>query len=214
MNPSTPTANRKLLHTRQITCKGYVREDGLWDVEGYLADVRSVDCLSKRREILVRAGDTLHGMRLRITLDDGMRIVDAHAVTEASPHGECRSISAAYAALKGLIIGPGFLSAVRERFRGIRGCTHLTELIGPVATTAIQTVISAREQRAGLESASGTDADAATKALVDSCHAWRRGGEAFFAHVPSAVMAEKSAASERIAVAEQAQAAVSLTLHE
>lgn len=174
--------NRKLIHTRQVTCKGYVREDGLWEVEGHLADVRSVDCLSKRREVLVRAGDTLHGMRLRITVDEAMCIVDAQAITEHSPHGECRAIGGAYAALKGLTIGPGFLSAVRERFRGARGCTHLTELIGPVATTAIQTVISAREQLVGLEQPSGKDAGGQEMALIGSCHAWRRGGEAFLAH--------------------------------
>lgn len=185
MTESCFTSKRKLIHTRQVTCKGYLREDGLFDVEGHLADVRDVDCLSKRREILVRAGDTLHGMRLRITVDTAMRIVDAGAVTEHSPHVECRSISAAYKALKGLVIGPGFLAAVKERFRGIKGCTHLTELVGPVATTAIQTAISAREQLAGLE---GTGAAAAGPKLelVDSCHAWRRGGEAFLAHVPMA----------------------------
>lgn len=172
---------RKLIHTRQVTCKGYVRDDGLFEVEGHLADVRGVDCLSRRREVLVRAGDTLHGMRLRITVDQAMRIVDAGAVTEHSPHGECRSVGAGYAALKGLIIGPGFLAAVKERFRGVKGCTHLTELIGPVATTAIQTAISAREQLAGLDADPDT-ANGPQMQLVNSCHAWRRGGEAFLAH--------------------------------
>lgn len=172
---------RKLIHTRQVTCKGYARDDGLFEVEGHLADVRGVDCLSRRREVLVRAGDTLHGMRLRITVDQSMRIVEAGAVTEHSPHGECRAVGDAYAGLKGLIIGPGFLAAAKERFRGIRGCTHLTELIGPVATTAIQTAISVREQLAGLELAPD-EAKGSHLSLVDSCHAWRRGGEAFLAH--------------------------------
>lgn len=176
-----PVKNR-LLHTRQVTCKGYEREDGLWEVEGYLADVRSVDCLSKRRVVLVPAGNALHGMRLRIVVDNAMRIVDAFAQTEHSPHGECRAIGAAYAQLKGMTIGPGFMAAVKERFRGIKGCTHLTELIGPVATTAIQTRISAREQLAGLDAPTGEASEAYEAKLVDSCHAWRRGGEAFAAH--------------------------------
>lgn len=173
---------RTLLHMRQVICNGYAREDGLWDVEGQLDDIRSVDCLSKRREVLVRAGDTLHGMRLRITVDQTMRIVDAQALTEHSPHGECRTVAVAYAALKDLTIGPGFLTTVKERFRGIKGCTHLTELIGPVATTAIQTVFAAREQLAGRTLATGDETKGQQMRLVGSCHAWRRGGEAFNAH--------------------------------
>lgn len=179
---SDSPVKRKLLHTRHVICNGYAREDGLWDVEGHLADVRTVDCLSKRRKILVRAGETLHGMRLRITVNEMMNIVDAQALTEHSPHGECRTVGAAYAALKGLTIGPGFLSAVKERFRGIKGCTHLTELVGPVATTAIQTVISAREQLTGAALVPGEESKGQGASLVDSCHAWRRSGEAFNAH--------------------------------
>lgn len=182
MTGSELPKSRKLLHTRQVTCRGYVREDGLWEVEGHLADVRSVDCLSKRGEILVSAGNTLHGMRLRITVDASMCIVDAQAVTEHSPHGECRAVGAAYAALKGLIIGPGFLAAAKQRVRGVKGCTHLTELIGPVATTAVQAVISTREQQVGLNGTTGPEPEVAELQLIDSCHAWRRGGEAFTAH--------------------------------
>jgi hypothetical protein len=173
---------RTLLHTRQVSCNGYARADGLWEVEGYLADVRSVDCRNKRGQVLVSAGDTLHGMRLRITVDQTLTIVDAHALTEHSPHGECRMVAAAYAGLTGLTIGPGFLAAAKTRFRGIDGCTHLTELIGPVVTTAIQTVISAKEQQAGSETDHADGQYWPQIRLVDSCHAWRRGGEAFNAH--------------------------------
>lgn len=173
---------RTLLHTRQVICTGYAREDGFWDVEGHLADVRSIDCLSKRREVLVSAGQTLHGMRLRITVDEAMTIVEAQAVTEHSPHAECRTVGVGYAALKGLTIGPGFLATVRERFRGVSGCTHLTELIGPVATTAIQTILSAQGQLAATTPLPRKEPKGQGMRLVDSCHAWRRGGEAFNAH--------------------------------
>lgn len=184
--PTEAQEDRKLLHTRRVTCRGYARADGLWDVEGELDDVRTVDCLSLRGQVLVAAGDTLHGMRLRITLDGAMRIVAARALTESSPHGDCRAASAGYAALVGLTIGPGFLSAARARFRGINGCTHLSELIGPVATTAVQTVFAGREQalRGGAGAAAPRKEGAA--ALVDSCHSWRRGGAAFLAHYPGA----------------------------
>lgn len=170
---------RKLIHTRQVTCKGYQRDDGLFEVEGNLEDVRDVNCYDRQRQVLVQAGRTLHGMRLRIVLDEALRIVEASARTEYSPHGECRHAGQSYAALKGLTIGPGFMATVKERFRGVKGCTHLTELVGAVATTAVQTAISAREQMAGLPEANSAGNSIG---LVDSCHAWRRGGEAFHAH--------------------------------
>lgn len=177
--PTDLQVKRTLLHTRQVICQGYMRDDGLWDIEGSLADVRGVDCLNLKHEVLVPKGQTLHGMRLRITVDDAMTIVEAQAITEHSPHGECRSASAGYAALKGLTIGPGFLAKAKERFRGINGCTHLSELIGPVATTAYQTIFAAREQ---VRAVPGTVKKGPALRLVDSCHAWRRGGEAFNAH--------------------------------
>ncbi|MBT8434953.1 MAG: DUF2889 domain-containing protein, partial [Gammaproteobacteria bacterium] len=32
--PLTKPVKRKLAHTRVVTCQGYRREDGLWDIEG------------------------------------------------------------------------------------------------------------------------------------------------------------------------------------
>lgn len=182
---------RTLLHTRQVVCHGYLRDDGLLEVEGHLADVRTVDCLSKRGDILVSAGTTLHGMRLRLTVDQALTIVAAQAVTEHSPHQECQMVGPAYAALTGLTIGPGFLASVKARVSGIRGCTHLTELVGPVATTAIQTLISASEQLQKDKTEAGNGLQGKPIRLVDSCHAWRRGGEAFHAHQMTAAEQEE-----------------------
>jgi hypothetical protein len=40
MDLSPPVA-RKLLHVRSVECRGYLREDGLWDIEGSLKDVKT-----------------------------------------------------------------------------------------------------------------------------------------------------------------------------
>ena len=32
---------RKLSHNRVIDCRGYERDDGLWDIEGHLTDVKT-----------------------------------------------------------------------------------------------------------------------------------------------------------------------------
>ena len=39
--PLPKAAARKLMHTRTIDCRGYEREDGLWDIEGRLSDIKS-----------------------------------------------------------------------------------------------------------------------------------------------------------------------------
>lgn len=171
---------RKLMHTREVVCRGYLRSDGLWDVEGALRDVRACDVLTREREVLVKAGETLHGMRLRMTVDASFRIVDAQAHTEHGPHSECGAVDAGYSSLRGMVIGPGFMATVKQQFGGTRGCTHLTELIGAVVTTAIQTILSTREQQGS--SLQQGRAGGGSVRLVDSCYAWRRGGEAFNAH--------------------------------
>lgn len=46
MNP-TATADvfdaggRRLIHQRHVECRGYLRPDGLWDIEGRLEDVKT-----------------------------------------------------------------------------------------------------------------------------------------------------------------------------
>ena len=43
MKQLSPAAPRTLLHTRQVQCTGWEREDGLFDIEGRLSDVRAHD---------------------------------------------------------------------------------------------------------------------------------------------------------------------------
>ena len=38
--PLTQTVRRKAMHTRVVTCHGYLREDGLWDIEGHMVDTK------------------------------------------------------------------------------------------------------------------------------------------------------------------------------
>ena len=51
-----------------------------------------------------------------------------------------------FSLLKGLTIGPGWRKAVKNKVGGIHGCTHLVELLGPIATTAYQTIFSEKAQ--------------------------------------------------------------------
>ena len=39
--PLSPPVGRQHLHTRRVTCQGFFREDGLWDIEGHITDEKS-----------------------------------------------------------------------------------------------------------------------------------------------------------------------------
>ena len=41
--PLSPPVGRQLLHTRRVTCQGFFREDGLWDIEGRITDEKSYE---------------------------------------------------------------------------------------------------------------------------------------------------------------------------
>lgn len=167
-------STRKAIHTRRIACTGYERDDGLWDIECELTDVRGLP-LQLQKGILA-PGEPLHAMRLVMTVDDAMVIKSFETRTEAAPTVVCPEINRAYDALAGLVIGPGFLAQVRKLFAGVKGCTHLTEMIGPMATTAVQTQWAVRNHR---DAQNGTDEAWQAKRpwILDSCHAYRQNGE-------------------------------------
>ena len=84
-------------------------------------------------------------MWLRLTIDDRLVIHAVEAATDASPYSICPAVAPHFQSLKGLRIDPGFQKQVRDLLGGTAGCTHLVELLGPVATTAFQTVFPYRE---------------------------------------------------------------------
>ncbi len=141
--PLPAAVARERIHLRRITIEGYKRDDGLWDVEGCLIDTKDFDL--QLSADLRKSGEAIHEMRLRITVDDTLTIKDVSASTDAMPYrGYCDSITPEYKKLIGLAIRPGFTGQVRDLFGGTKGCTHLTELIGCVATGAIQTMAGQR----------------------------------------------------------------------
>ena len=142
--PATPH-NRKLLHTRVVECRGFERDDGLYDVEGSITDVKSYPVKRGMGDgTVAQPGDPIHKMFIRLTVDESLVVRDVVAVTDAAPFPMCPEAIAPMAGLKGLKIGAGWTKAVRELLAGAKGCTHLMELLGPVATTAFQTLVRVR----------------------------------------------------------------------
>jgi hypothetical protein len=134
-----PTSERAPVHERAITIRGYRRNDGLWDIEGHLRDVRDQHFVYPGGEC--PAGEPIHSMWLRLTVDATASIVDAVAATDASPFpGVCGQIAPDYAQLIGLRVGPGFSRQTARLFNGIHGCTHMSELLRTMGTSVLQTV--------------------------------------------------------------------------
>ncbi len=161
-----PKAPRQSLHHRDITIRGYKRDDGLFDIEGQLHDTKDYDfkVASGKRT----AGESLHSMWLRITIDGTLTIVDADASSDAMPYeGYCDRITPDYKKLIGLAIRPGFTNQVRNLLGGTEGCTHITELVGSLATTAFQTIAGQGLQKADSK-----------PFQLDRCHALRTDGPA------------------------------------
>ena len=141
--PLSDPAPRKHLHTRNVECRGHLRDDGLWDIEGHMVDTKTY-AFPNRHRGQVDAGEPVHEMWLRLTIDDAMHIHEVEAVTDHGPFGLCPAIADSFKRLEGLTIGPGFRHAVRAKVGGVRGCTHLVELLDPIATTAFQTMTARR----------------------------------------------------------------------
>jgi len=124
--PLSPPVGRQLLHTRRVTCQGFFREDGLWDIEGRITDEKTYEQVNEWRGPL-EPGEFVHDMSIRLTLDHRFTIVDVEAVTDKSPYQICGEVTPDFKKLIGLRIGSGFHREVRARLGGVHGCTHIVD---------------------------------------------------------------------------------------
>lgn len=164
--PLSKPAPRQTIHTRDIRCVGYKRADGLWDIEGRLTDTKSYTFENTDRDG-VSAGEPVHDMLIRLTLDDGFTIHAAEASTESGPYSVCGEVTEAFSRLVGQKVGPGWRKTVTAIMGGTLGCTHLRDLLmGPLAVTAFQTIYPARPNK--------NDRKPGEKPLLlETCHAFR-----------------------------------------
>ena len=139
-----PNIAREPLHTRTIRVNAFGREDGQWDLEAELIDIKSYD-FPRSSGAVHKAGDPIHHMHLRVTIDDSFTITEAVAAYDAAPYdANCMAIAPDYSALVGLNLLKNFRNAVKERFGRIAGCTHLTELSYVLPTVAVQSMAKRR----------------------------------------------------------------------
>jgi len=158
---SEPSAPRQRLHSRRIAYEGFQRTDGLFDIEGRITDVKDHDValLSGVRA----AGDAIHDMWVRVTIDRDCTIHDIEAQIDEMPYrGHCDRITPQYRALIGANLLNGFRKRLHEAMGHVRGCTHLTEMLGSLPTAAVQTFAGLKRRE---------DEGTGKPFQLDRCHA-------------------------------------------
>lgn len=158
---SEPNCGRARVHTRRIEVQGFLRDDGLFDLDARITDLKEADY--QIASGVRRAGDPVHDLLIRVTIDANFVIVDVEAVSDWVPYpGGCDTIGPAYRQLIGLNLVRGFRRTVGEMFADVRGCSHLTELLLSLPTAAIQTFATFRRDN---------EDDGEKPFQLDRCHA-------------------------------------------
>lgn len=177
---SHPNSRRALKHTRAIQVEAFARDDGLWDIDAHITDVKTRD--AKLASGVRPAGAPMHDLWLRLTIDTKLTVVDAEAVSDAVPYpGYCDTISPAYKKLVGLNLARGFRQGVMERLSGTAGCTHLSELAHILPTAAIQAFAG---EIIDTHDGAGAEEQNQKPFQLDRCHALRSEGEAVAKYYP------------------------------
>ena len=176
---SAPVARHKN-HQRTITLDGYVREDGLFDIEAELIDTKAYSFPS-RAHGEIKQGEALHHMHVRVTVCENFEVKAAEAVTYAGPYHECPQGAKAIENLVGKTIQPGWKKIVQRAIGGQQGCTHITELMGPVATIAFQTIYAEKAKRLReADTQANSETAPQMSGLLNSCYALSEGRQAAF----------------------------------
>jgi len=160
--PTSPS--RTELHVRTLEMHGYQRDDGLFEVEGHLVDRKAKPLVIDGREIT--PGAPIHDMWVRLVVDDELVVRDVIAVSDVTPYAACKEATDAMRLVVGERIAHGWTTMVKERLGGKIGCTHLMEMLLPLATAAYQTLSHVRVGRPDKLNREGRPVK------IDSCYAY------------------------------------------
>ncbi len=140
---STPTVARAPQHIRQVNFRSYERADGLWDIEGELLDTKAIDLPRPNGEGIRKAGDPIHHMRIRVTVNTQLVVQAIEAAMEAHPVQGCPAALDAMQRMVGCSMARGWRKSIDANLAGVAGCTHMRELLQNMATAAFQSIVSA-----------------------------------------------------------------------
>ena len=185
--PLTSPAARERLHLRRVSYEGFRRDDGLFDIEAHLTDHKDRDYLLAMG---TRSKDVpVHNMWARVTIDRRFDVIDIEAVTDEMPYpGQCDRIGPEYKKLIGSNLLKGFRKAIAASLGGVKGCTHLSELLGYLPTAAVQTFAGIKNEAEALGGKKPFQ--------LDSCHALATHTETVRVYYPKWFVAKSTAAED------------------
>jgi hypothetical protein len=138
--PLTEIPDRTPQHLRDVRYRSFSRPDGLWDIEGELHDSKTYDAPVHRGEGLRHAGEPIHHMLLRVTVDRQLVVQAIEVAMDAHPLQDCPLAQAALQQMVGCSMARGWRQAIQKHLGGVASCTHLRELLFNLATAAFQSV--------------------------------------------------------------------------
>lgn len=183
--PLSPPTARREVHHRVLDMKTYARDDGLFDVEAHLVDTKPFDFVPLVLPEPVLAGHAIHDLWIRLTVDASYVVRAIEASSDVTPYPVCKEAQNTLTALIGEPIARGWSVKVKERLKGSASCTHLMEMLIPMATTALQGIWGTDMKR--IEDL--TETGAARK--VDSCYAYGRHRQVVKVYFPEHFVAEE-----------------------
>lgn len=177
--PLSQSVDRELIHSRDIRCNGYLRCDGLWDIEGSLCDTKTY-ALVRPPSHRVEAGASIHDMKARITIGSDRVIRAIEVAMDAYAFPVCTEVLVNYQRLVGLDVGPGFTKKMHELVGHAQGCTHVAWLLQCMVRVALHTLTKQvpQGQFSDIDVLFSRGGNAIRPALIDSCHAYAADGEA------------------------------------
>ena len=150
--------------------RGYDREDGLWDIEAELTDVKPFT-FSVPNERAFPANKPIHHLQIRLTVDKRLVIQNVTTSLDQIPHAECVQGPQHMHKLQGSTLGRGWRKTIDEHLGRTEGCTHLRELLFNMATAAFQTLPSGQWLRRE-QSGKAHPPMQEPAFFLNQCHSW------------------------------------------
>ena len=166
----TDNVKRKLLHNRNVSLKGYIRDDEIFEIEAELIDTKNYDFQNHDRGT-IKKDEPIHQMKIKLVLNDNLFVVDAEAKTENSPYSICKNANSNFKKIIGLQIKSGWKREITKLIGGTNGCTHITELLSSIATAAFQTIYPYKSKQKK-ENETRLSQNQKKPLLLGTCHAF------------------------------------------
>ena len=167
------TDNLEKIHNRNLDISSYIIGEDHILVTGEFKEKNLVTVYEKSGKII--EPNIFHHMQIQLLVKcSELKIVSIKTKIPEAPHDDiCKEMEKSLDEIKGLVIGPGFTSKVKNIAGGIKGCVHLTTLLLSMAPAVLQGYWIFRGKEQKREDTSEFDVG---EFLIDTCWAWRKDG--------------------------------------